>query len=224
MLLLVNNSTEGNVLSYIFQLRKCLKEMNIAYIETNKIDPSILKMGIKGMILSGSPMRIHKNTMPEYDFDVYYMLNLDVPVLGICFGCQLLTIAYGGELHYRDELFCETAPVEYSNHPLFKNLLLTKVEQNSEKTGGIWGQAPMKFCFNDLPIIPKHSETMKEIAWINITYSKTNKRERKHAIAYEFKKGKIFGILGHPEIHKHSWQIYKNFADNICSTSTFKKG
>jgi GMP synthase (glutamine-hydrolysing) len=191
MLLLINNSTQGNTLSFIFQIRKALRDLKIPYIETNKIDEKIIKNKhkIKGIILSGSPMILFDDVLSSFNFDIYYMLNINVPVLGICFGCQLLTLLNGGSLIDRKSLFCETTEVTLSENMLFKGL----------------DNPLIKFCFNNLPVGPKKSELVKEIAWIHID-------GRQKAIAFEFQKNKVFGILGHPELHKHSWVIYKNFA------------
>ena len=205
MLLLINNSTNGNVLSFIFQVRKALKEQNIPYIERNKIDESIILMKdkIKGIILSGSPMMLRENILQDYVADIYYISHLNVPVLGICFGCQLLTVLNGGSLESRGKLFCETTPIEYApGHMLFKNLP---------------ADPELKFCFNDLPVAPKKSKIVKEIAWIDVAIGKENvKRDKisRHAIAFQFSPT-MFAILGHPELHQYSWPIYKNFA-NFC--------
>ena len=197
MLLLINNSTNGNTLSFIVQIRHALRELNIPYIETHKFDESIIRMKhkIKGIILSGSPMILLDDVLSKFSFDIYYMLNIDVPVLGICFGCQLLTLLNGGHLVDRGELFCQTTAVDVDKHAmLFKGL----------------DNKHLKFCFNDLPVAPAKSSVVKEIAWTNIG-------GKRCAIAFEFEKNKIFGILGHPELHKHSWIIYENFA-RFCRT------
>ena len=192
MILLINNSTNGNKLSFIIQIRNSLRELNIKYIETNKIDEDIIenKSKIKGIIISGSPMILFENVLMDFSHCVYYLLNINVPVLGICFGCQLLTILYGGSIKDRGELFCETTDIIIENHFLFKNVEPLK----------------LKFCFNDITIGPKKTKLVKEIAWINID-------NKKQSIAFEFKKNKIFGILGHPELHEYSRIIYKNFVD-----------
>ena len=43
MILLINNSTDGNRLSYIIQIRNALVEFKIPFIETKKIDGKILQ-------------------------------------------------------------------------------------------------------------------------------------------------------------------------------------
>ena len=66
MILLINNSTQGNKLSYIIQIRHTLVKYKIPFIETKKVDGSILqkyKKKIKGIILSGSPMILNTDTI-----------------------------------------------------------------------------------------------------------------------------------------------------------------
>jgi len=195
MLLLINNSTDGNTLSFIRQLRHALKEQHIQYIETNTVDENIIKnkRKIKGIIISGSPMLLNKHTIDNYNYDIYYLLQINVPVLGICFGCQLLTLLNGGTLYDRKQLFCDNVDINMSTHFLFNNM------ENKQ----------LDFCFTTLPVAPKKTKIIKEIAWINI-----DGRER--AIAFEFEKNKLFGILGHPELNKNNWIVYKNFND-FCS-------
>lgn len=49
--------------------------------------------GIKGIILSGGPASVITDDRPEFDPE---WLNLDVPVLGICYGMQLMSNLLGG--------------------------------------------------------------------------------------------------------------------------------
>lgn len=190
MLLLVNNSTHGNELSFIFQIRKTLKLLNIPYIEVNKIDPKILDLKIKGIILSGSPMMLEDDVLQSYAKNFYYMLKISVPVLGICFGSQLLTVTNGGKLHNRGHSFCEKTIVHTDpTSVLFRN----ETEVN------------LKFCFTDLPIPPPHFQG--NIGWIMLD-------GKKHPIAFDYGDN-VFALLGHPELSEETFFIYRNFY-NFC--------
>ncbi len=49
----------------------------------------------KGIILSGAPLLITEIDMTKYIAATKWMLNIEVPVLGICFGHQILGIHHG---------------------------------------------------------------------------------------------------------------------------------
>ena len=48
----------------------------------------------KGVILSGGPSSVSDPEAPDVDFD--YLKSLGVPVLGVCYGMQLLNVKHGG--------------------------------------------------------------------------------------------------------------------------------
>lgn len=62
----------------------------------NKITPEqIIKNKYKGIIFTGGPNRVYDSSSPHYDPAV---LNLGIPILGICYGDQLLAYLSGGEI------------------------------------------------------------------------------------------------------------------------------
>ena len=52
-----------------------------------------------GIVLSGGPKSVHVDGAPRLDPDIY---ELDVPVLGICYGAQLVASQLGGEVSRTD--------------------------------------------------------------------------------------------------------------------------
>lgn len=56
---------------------------------------NILKRSPKAIILSGGPSSIFDESAPEYDPDLF---SLPLPILGICYGHQLLAHHYGGKV------------------------------------------------------------------------------------------------------------------------------
>ncbi len=86
---------------------------------TTPID-EIKKNGYSGIIFTGGPNSVFDMSSPHYSRSI---LDLGIPVLGICYGCQLIAWMQGGTV--------STAPVsEYgmvklnviSSSPLFKNI------------------------------------------------------------------------------------------------------
>ena len=60
----------------------------------------IREQGYKGIIFTGGPNSVYDPASPHYTRNI---LDLGVPVLGICYGCQLMAWMRGGRV--------ETAPV-----------------------------------------------------------------------------------------------------------------
>jgi GMP synthase-like glutamine amidotransferase len=194
MLLVVNNSKSNNKISYINKLRKALSSLNIPFHEVKSFDDDIekIKHKIKGIILSGSPIKLSiENKFEDYAININSLLKInDVPVLGICFGAQLLHVLNGGILVDQKKYFCEATDVELSKHKLFSNIT----------------DSQMQFCFSDVPI---KNTKIKEIAWFHFN-------GKRIPCAFEFKKN-IFSCLFHPEALQSSHQIIKNFA-KLCWT------
>ncbi|MBQ9032196.1 MAG: glutamine-hydrolyzing GMP synthase [Parasporobacterium sp.] len=55
----------------------------------------IREEGYRGIIFTGGPNSVYDNTSPHYDPAV---LDLGIPILGICYGCQLIAYMAGGRI------------------------------------------------------------------------------------------------------------------------------
>ena len=65
-------------------------------IPYNKITPEEIKaIGYKGIIFTGGPNSVYDEKSPHYTADI---LDLGIPILGICYGHQLMAYMAGGEL------------------------------------------------------------------------------------------------------------------------------
>ena len=49
----------------------------------------------KGIIMSGGPASVYESNIPEFNKDI---LSLDIPVLGLCYGHQLMATSYNGKV------------------------------------------------------------------------------------------------------------------------------
>ncbi len=71
---------------------------NKVYSEIVPFNASLEKIkafGPKGIILSGGPSSVYENGAPICDHEIF---NLGIPVLGICYGMQLMAHLLGGEV------------------------------------------------------------------------------------------------------------------------------
>jgi len=51
------------------------------------------RFNVKGLILSGGPQSVYEENVPKCDPEI---LDLDIPILGLCYGHQLIAYIYGG--------------------------------------------------------------------------------------------------------------------------------
>ena len=89
----------------------------------NRITPEkILSGGYRGIIFTGGPNSVYDPASPHYPREV---LELGIPVLGICYGCQLIAYIDGGTIESAGET-SEYGMVEHRvtdrDCPLFKGV------------------------------------------------------------------------------------------------------
>lgn len=199
MLLLINNAINinPNDISYIPKIRKALRTCDIPFYEVKKIReiPADISSKIRGILISGSQMRLSK----PIDFEsiahiLHYLAKYDrVPVLGLCFGCQMLHLLNGGKLEDQKERSCEDYRVELSQHSLFKNVKCLKETFHQ-----------FAVCFHDLPVaFPKCS-----------SIANFHHRGKMLPCAFEYSPNR-FGMMIHPEIHVETYPVFTNFA-KLC--------
>jgi len=81
-------------------LEKCLKEngADVVPVELERVSAARFDSS-DGVVLSGSPaMLTEARTMSMFQSEVDAVLDSEVPVLGVCFGHQLLARAFGAEV------------------------------------------------------------------------------------------------------------------------------
>lgn len=156
---------------------------DIPATEVRRLNPS-------GIILSGGPSSVYAANAPLPDPAIF---KLQVPMLGICYGLQLLAQYLGGKVEagQRREYGKGTLRVKDSFCPLFANLPETLQVWNSH--GDKLTRQPKGF----------HPVAVTE----NSDFAAIENRPRK-----------IFGLQFHPEV-AHTPQgkiIIENFVHNIC--------
>jgi len=147
----------------------------------------------KGIIFSGGPASVYEKDAYRVDTEIY---ELGLPILGICYGMQLITVDFGGEVVRADhheygkaELFIDEP------HKIFNDL-----------------QNPTVVWMSHGDRVEKLAPGFKRIAHTsNAPYA---------AIVNEEKE--IYAIQFHPEVtHSVEGQkILRNFARNVCGVTS----
>lgn len=73
----------------------------------------------RGIILSGGPASVYEESSPTVDPAVF---ELGVPVLGICYGLQLIVERHGGKVIASDSREYGRTTCSHERHPLFEGL------------------------------------------------------------------------------------------------------
>jgi len=179
---------------YTQLIARAVREANV-YCEIIPFNKEIdFSEDLKGIVLSGSPFSVNENDAPVIDVK---MIAEKVPVLGICYGAQLLTKLYGGKVEKSDKREYGRSKLQISN----RDELLADVKNDSD----VW---------------MSHSDTIKNLPE-NFSISAFTHNIPVAAFSNENGKNNIYGLQFHPEVY-HSAEgkkIIKNFLVNICECS-----
>lgn len=175
---------------YTQLIARRVRELNV-YCEIhpfNKI-PAV-DADVKGVILSGSPSSVRDADAPKPDLSA---IKGKLPLLGVCYGAQLLANEYGGEV--------EGAPSrEYGR------AMLTVVDPQD---------ALMQEVPSPTQVWMSHGDTITRLPE---TYKVIGSTENVRAAAYHIEGEQTWGIQFHPEVY-HSTdgtKILSNFVLGIC--------
>ena len=147
---------------------------------------------VNGIILSGGPSTVTKNSFPKIPKEIF---NLNIPILGICYGLQLIV------KHFKGKVKENIKKREFGRAILFKsnNSLLTKGFFNKNKCA-VW---------------MSHQDSVYKLPK---SFSKIASTNESAMTIIENKKKNIYGIQFHPEVtHTENGDIiFKNFIFDIC--------
>jgi len=147
------------------------------------------KFSVKGLILSGGPQSVYEKDAPKLNPDV---LELGLPVLGLCYGHQLLAHMMGGVVKRssKKEFGITYAIIDAADDVLEE---LTKREK-------VW---------------MSHSDTVFSLPKEYETLAHT---ENCPVASFRHRQKPIYGVQWHPEVvhTEHGMRILQNFLFKVC--------
>ena len=172
-----------------------VREQNVfAEVKPYKISLDEIKnAGYKGIIFTGGPNSVYDEQSPHYTTDI---LELGIPVLGICYGAQLIAYMAGGEVKTSGSLSeYGKIDVTVSGGRLLKDI--------PEKTSVCWMSHSDYIC--------KAPEGFAVTAHTNDCPCAAMENDEKRIYAVQF----------HPEVMhtQYGTEIFRTFLFDICGCS-----
>ena len=171
-----------------------VRECNV-YSEVVPFDISIEKIkekNPKGIIFTGGPASVFADSSPKCDSKIF---DLGIPILGICYGMQLMTVTLGGTVEKADKREYGVTNVNINNNSLlFKsfgtinNFLMSHTDFVKTLPSGFTNIASTPSCTNS---------------------------------GMENKDKNFYGIQFHPEVvhSENGINVIRNFLYEICKCS-----
>jgi GMP synthase (glutamine-hydrolysing) len=174
------------------RIREC--EVYSELFPYNKPADELRRLNAKGLILSGGPASVYDEGAPKCDPKIF---ELGVPVLGICYGLQLMVEILGGQVQ-------STRRHEYGKTPL-------DITDHSDLFQGIGGRITSWMSHGDYAkVLPNGFDVIA-------------RSENCQTAAIRNKSRDLYGVQFHPEVaHTEGGiEIVRNFATKIshCSPS-----
>lgn len=143
----------------------------------------------KGIIISGAPVLITQSNIKELLKPFQHLKQCNIPILGICFGHQIIGLLHGAEIFLGKEIRTQTIVELLENSPLFTGINAKFIEVSEDHTEGI--TLP-----HDFILLAKSEYYLNE--------------------AMQHKTKKIFGVQFHPETSSNTAKsVVTNFL-RIC--------
>ena len=176
---------------YVQLIARRIREHHVhSVVASPKISlKKIKEMNPRGIIFSGGPSSVYDKGAPTFDKRI---LDLGIPVLGICYGMQLVGKLAGGKITKSGKREYGNTQVKFDRrNPLFKGINPSSVTWMSHR--------------DKVSRLPKG-------------FAPIAKSENTSCAAFSNKEKTIFGVQFHPEVvHTVGGdKILKNFLFDIC--------
>jgi len=160
---------------------------------------------IKGIILSGSPFSVHEPNSPKCSSEI---VDLNIPLLGICYGAQLIAYVNGGVVGEGRKSEFGRTELLFKDSDLFDGLTERGREGGISpyRACGVMGQSPT------INVWMSHGDVIERFDGADIIGYTMN------SPVAAFRISNIYGVQFHPEVHhtEKGEKILWNFLYKIC--------
>ena len=152
----------------------------------------IKKYNVKGFVLSGGPSSVYEKNAPFLNENIF---TYDVPILGICYGFQLLVKHFDGLVEGSKKAEYGSSNILFESKSILFNTIQTK--------NTVW---------------MSHGDKVSKIPQ---DWEITSKSENNIISSAQNINNKLFGVQFHPEVmHTHNGKkIIHNFLFDICKAN-----
>ncbi|MBD7966281.1 glutamine-hydrolyzing GMP synthase [Fictibacillus norfolkensis] len=149
----------------------------------------IKKMNPKGIIFSGGPNSVYAEGAPACDPAIF---DLDIPVLGICYGMQLMSYHFGGKVERASHREYGKAEITVTN--------MNKLYENLPEQQVVW------MSHSDLVVAPPEG-FVTDATSLSCPVAAMSDVSRK-----------LYGVQFHPEVRHSEYGIefLDNFVKSVC--------
>ena len=174
---------------YTQLIARCVREAGVytEIVSYNAGASCLKKKNLKGLILSGGPDSVYASDAKKLDPQI---LHLGVPILGICYGMQILVNDLGGTIIEAPVPEFGPTNIRFARHPLFDQMQDMSIWMNHRDMAGT---------------LPDGAISIAETVNCPVAAFADDNR-------------KIYGVQFHPEVmHKEeNMKIFYNFCYQIC--------
>jgi GMP synthase (glutamine-hydrolysing) len=154
------------------------------------------------MILTGSPESVYNENAPVLPAETF---ELGIPILGICYGAQLLAHQLGGKVELAD--IAEFGKIDLT-------ITETDVDTSSQNASQSTRSKLFKGIDTETVCFMTHNDSITRLP---AGYTITSQTENCPIASFENAEAGIYGVQFHPEVHHNVFgaQMFRNFLYEI---------